>query len=260
MSDGIYKFNDIQLEGLVNVRDLGGIKNRSGKTIKKSKLIRGSTLFYAKPDDLRKLYDEYGLRTIIDLRTPLEAKEKPDPVYLDVNYISNPVQIEKTTGVTHEEKSRKKEAFLRKMEEELAPFPEKAREHMIQYYRNLITNMFSVKQYGAFLRHLITAEEASLWHCHLGKDRCGMATALLLEALDVDRETIVQDYLHSNIGMYRTDDYEFTVEGFFGHSHREYIESFYRTIDELYGGLENFFTLMDVTPEDIQSLRDRYLV
>ncbi|MBP5727502.1 MAG: tyrosine-protein phosphatase, partial [Clostridia bacterium] len=40
---------------------------------------------------------------------------------------------------------------------------------------------------------------AVLWHCTEGKDRCGMTTALILEALGVDRETITQDYLKTNL-------------------------------------------------------------
>jgi hypothetical protein len=36
-----------------------------------------------------------------------------------------------------------------------------------------------------------------LFHCSAGKDRTGVATALLLSALGVDRETIIQDYLAS---------------------------------------------------------------
>ena len=259
MSNHLQHFNDIELEKLVNVRDLGGISNREGKKIVPKKLLRGSTLYYASENDLARLYDEYELRNVIDLRTPLEANEKPDPEYRDINYIFNPVQIEKTTGVTYEEKSRKKEEFMRKMEESYANEPYKAKEHMIRYYRNLIVDLYSVKQYGRFLNILKETEKASLWHCHLGKDRCGMATALLLEALDVDRETIIQDYLHSNIGMYGSDDYEISVDGFFRHSFREYIDAFYATVDELYGGMEKFFELMEVTREDRELLKKKYL-
>ena len=39
---------------------------------------------------------------------------------------------------------------------------------------------------------------AVLWHCTEGKDRCGITTALVLEALGVDREVIREDYLKTN--------------------------------------------------------------
>ena len=40
---------------------------------------------------------------------------------------------------------------------------------------------------------------ALLWHCSEGKDRCGITAALILEALGVDRETIMADYLKTNL-------------------------------------------------------------
>ena len=38
-----------------------------------------------------------------------------------------------------------------------------------------------------------------LWHCTEGKDRCGITTALVLEMLGVDRGTIMEDYLKTNL-------------------------------------------------------------
>ena len=40
---------------------------------------------------------------------------------------------------------------------------------------------------------------AVLWHCSEGKDRCGLTTAMVLEALGVDRQTIMEDYLKTNL-------------------------------------------------------------
>ena len=40
---------------------------------------------------------------------------------------------------------------------------------------------------------------AILWHCTEGKDRCGLTSALVLEVLGVDRETILEDYLKTNL-------------------------------------------------------------
>ena len=37
-----------------------------------------------------------------------------------------------------------------------------------------------------------------LIHCNAGKDRAGVATTLILEALGVDRETIMEEFLLTN--------------------------------------------------------------
>jgi len=49
---------------------------------------------------------------------------------------------------------------------------------------------------------LKTVLDESNWpvpiHCSAGKDRSGIAVVLILEALGVDRETIMQEYLLTN--------------------------------------------------------------
>ena len=252
-------FNDIKLETVKNIRDLAGYTNKDGLVIKKNSLIRGANLNGVCQNDMQVLYCQYNVRNVIDLRTPLETYEHPDAQYGDMEIIYNPVQIGKTTGVTQDEKSRKKAEFLSKLENSYKENPLLAKQHMIRYYSNLIEDEYSDKQYGNFLKLLVNVEGGTLWHCHLGKDRCGVATALLLEAMDFDRELIIEDYLHSNIGTFGSQDYPFSVEGFFSYSHREYIEGFYSAIDSRYGGLEKFWKLMDVTEEDKNRLKEKYL-
>ena len=53
--------------------------------------------------------------------------------------------------------------------------------------------------YRRFFAVLINQEKgAVLWHCSAGKDRVGVGTALLLEALDIPEEKIFQDYMLVN--------------------------------------------------------------
>ena len=49
------------------------------------------------------------------------------------------------------------------------------------------------------LRAMSAQEGPYLVHCTEGKDRCGITTALVLEMLGVDRETIMEDYLKTNL-------------------------------------------------------------
>lgn len=42
------------------------------------------------------------------------------------------------------------------------------------------------------------SEGSVLWHCTGAKDRCGLLSAIILMALDVDREQIRADYLFTN--------------------------------------------------------------
>lgn len=53
-------------------------------------------------------------------------------------------------------------------------------------------------KYATMFRRLADGETPLLFHCSAGKDRTGAGAALLLTALGVDRETIVQDYALSD--------------------------------------------------------------
>lgn len=71
--------------------------------------------------------------------------------------------------------------------------------YMASVYASMIQDPHSRDQYRRFLE-LTAAHEtgAVLWHCSAGKDRVGVGTALLLLALGVPEETIMEDYLATN--------------------------------------------------------------
>lgn len=162
-----------------NKRDLGGLKTRDGKTIRTGMLVRSALLAQAEEQDLD------GVATIIDMRTIAERDEMPDqacgreylpiPIFEKVN--------ESIDGVSHEKK------------EEQSLIPDMA-----------VLYGIMMKQYADSFRRVLTAvlehdysKGAVLWHCSEGKDRCGMTAALVLEALGVDRDTIMEDYLKTNL-------------------------------------------------------------
>ncbi len=53
-------------------------------------------------------------------------------------------------------------------------------------------------QYRTLFEHLLNAEAGFLLHCSAGKDRTGFGAALVLAALGVDEDTIMEDYLLTN--------------------------------------------------------------
>jgi len=68
---------------------------------------------------------------------------------------------------------------------------------MCQINRSLVTDHAAV--YKTFFQHVLAHQPSALViHCASGKDRTGIAAALLLSALGVDRDTVMADYLLTN--------------------------------------------------------------
>lgn len=265
----------IQLEGLLNTRDLGGYEAADNRRIRPRTLIRSGALADMTPEDKRVLFQDYGVRTVIDLRTGLEAGEKPDPGIEGVSHEFNPILDEETAGFTHENEDGGQmnmlEGFL-KHAKSLNGRPEK---YIGQLYKNLVLSDGAMARYGHFLNLVLEAAPgAVLWHCSAGKDRAGMATAFLLTALGVDRETVLTDFTLSNQylrpetermmrlvkagtadeGLERTAEVLCQVK-------REYLEDAFRLIEETYGSLENYMTgQLGMDEDKLKRLRDRYLI
>lgn len=166
-----------------NIRDLGGMRTADGRAIRPRRLIRSAHLGSASDEDLQFLRKEESLSAVLDLRTDQERLEKPDRAE-GFTYFPIPVIDDLRAGITHEKGAEEKE------------FPD-----MTFLYRLMVTRPETQAGFARALRRIFTwdySQGAILWHCTEGKDRCGMTTALALEALGVDRDAIMRDYLETN--------------------------------------------------------------
>src|SRR5260370_22101771 len=72
----------IELEGAVNVRDLGGLPTEDGRQTASARLLRADNLQELSPSDIAKLVRDIGVTTVVDLRSPKEL-EAAGPAPLD---------------------------------------------------------------------------------------------------------------------------------------------------------------------------------
>ena len=68
----------ILFEGISNCRDLGGLQNAEGQTIREGLLLRSAHLKDAAPTDIQDLQGFFSLSEIVDLRDTVEQGELPD--------------------------------------------------------------------------------------------------------------------------------------------------------------------------------------
>lgn len=177
----------LPLLGAVNVRDVGGYRTGDGRRVKTGQVYRAGSLANLTEADQR-LLAEKDIRFICDLRTAEEIAEAPDrlPPELQAAYQHLPL-TEKDAD--RERRSRLLALFFnrRSLPRLMTDF----------YVRVMIEE--NAAFYGGILRRLADpANRPALIHCTAGKDRTGVAAALLLLALGVPEATITADYSQSN--------------------------------------------------------------
>ncbi|MDL2296742.1 tyrosine-protein phosphatase [Bacteroidales bacterium OttesenSCG-928-B11] len=173
----------LPMAGGYNFRDLGGMKNRAGQRIKPGMMIRSDDLCNLTDEDLNYLAD-IPLISIVDFRSDQEAKAAPDKLPESViHYFPLNIDPGNLAGIVEQG-------------EDMAD----AEEMMNMLYKLLVTDPICVGRYKEFFALLHDETNIPLlYHCSAGKDRTGIATALFLYSLDFDLETIVEDYLISNV-------------------------------------------------------------
>lgn len=188
----------IHLPSLINIRSLEGLQGEGGRKIKKNCIIRSQALTKVSDDDLQRLYDEYQVREVIDLRNDVEKDTAPDRFYPGMKYLFNPIVRSETMGMTHESEQDAKMSVKRFV---LVMMGEKDKDiHYMQgLYRHFIDDEFSLNAYQDFIMEFLKPHEgAILFHCTVGKDRAGTGTYFLLKLLGVNDKDITEDYLLTN--------------------------------------------------------------
>ena len=174
----------VPLSGQPNFRDLGGYATADGRRVKWGVVYRSGELSQLSKDDIAKL-GRLGIKTVVDLRSPEEVKARgpgrlPSGAELVPMPISSSDMFAKLIPM-----------FLQ------GDFSRVPADLLNKVNRHLVRD-FSA-QFGGLLRALSeSANRPLVFHCTQGKDRAGFGAAMVLSALGVPWETVVEDYLLSN--------------------------------------------------------------
>ena len=259
------------------MRDLGEYAIGDSMHIQKGLLLRAAHLADATEAELQYLA---GLPTakIIDFRLEMEKKEREDRIVANAEYVDLPIDVSSNLAAQASEEEKKKLSRHKKFDIRkiivMVAFNEKAQKVVQEIYPTLLFHPDCQKQYATFFREVLATENgAILYHCTQGKDRTGVASALLLSALGADRETIIADFDATN-AVYEADVKKYcrrvrffgggeeeiaVVKAFMGVNTDNFIKALDR-MDTEYGSIDNYLKgPMGLTDEDIKTLRDRYL-
>lgn len=232
-------------DACLNARDLGGLTTRDARRIRRGALIRSDQL--CRLDDRgRAAFLAHGVRTVIDLRTPAEVAKDPDPPWQEhgVDYLLIPQQDEQLW--------RELDGIARtRAERDAAAIDRRA------------------GQIVAMMRAVAHAAPGGvLIHCLAGKDRTGIAVALLLGLIGVDDEQIAADYALSEAALAEEraavlaaapdDEARAKIER--GYDARaETMLATLAHLRERHGGAEVYLARAGLSVADVERIRDRLL-
>jgi protein-tyrosine phosphatase len=174
------------LQGGRNFRDLGGYATADGRRTRWRQLYRSGVMHRLTDDDCAHLAT-LDIRVICDLRTPGERDREPTRLSAD------------TINVMQWDYDHRHISFRSQLRGTEALTPELVRGCMLNIYRSL-PNLLA-EQFGGLLQRIATGTVPLVFHCSAGKDRTGIAAALILTILGVPREQISADYILTNTAM-----------------------------------------------------------
>lgn len=172
----------IAVEGLANIRDLGGLRTVDGRRVRRRRVVRSDNLCGLTDSGVSTMLGGAGLGMILDLRTEEEvAREGRGPLAdAAVRYVNIPLQSQ--AALNMEEATAGRATTL--LDDYLA--------HLEASGPKLVAGLSLLADEGNL---------PAVVHCTAGKDRTGVVTALLLDLLGVEREAIVADYAETAPAM-----------------------------------------------------------
>ncbi len=197
----------IELDGAVNVRDMGGLPTEDGRQVLTRRLLRSDNLQDLSAADVRRLVTDLGVTTVVDLRSPHEiAAEGPGPLTRvgSVRHARHSVLPELGTATDAAGAAGAAGADMFAAEVAAAALATTRREGAVSrypgdprcgYYLGYLEDR--PDQVVAALRAVATAPGAALVNCAAGKDRTGVLVALALRVAGVEPDAVVADYAAS---------------------------------------------------------------
>jgi protein-tyrosine phosphatase len=222
----------LKLEGASNVRDLGGWPTADGRRVAFGRVYRSTALARLTDAD-RVTLARIGLRTVCDFRGNRERERAPSRLH-GLDWVElHPLPIEPTVGGS--------------LTDILATREATGEDVLSLLRRAYLAYVFDCgHRYAALFDLLLQRQRLPLlFHCSAGKDRTGFAAAILLTALGVAWESVVEDYLATR-RLWRSDPelaHELppaVADKLLG-VHPELLQAAFDAIRGEYGGTEAYF-------------------
>lgn len=244
----------LKFQTIDNIRDMGGVKTTDGHLVLSKRLLRSSDLHRLSLEELAILKKEYQLKVVIDFRSTNSTIARKDRLDPTIKYFHK-----------YTLESLEKNSYTRDIKVDPDEF-------FKDVYRSLALRKEAIDAYAKFFRILIDTEHGTiLWHCTSGKDRTGIAAALLLWVLGCDLKTIYQEHFRTNevtlpmleqkLQELSPDDND-AIKYYKAYyiAKKEYIDEYFQAIIEHFSSIDEYIEKqIKVSKLEKNKLRDRYL-
>jgi protein-tyrosine phosphatase len=236
----------LNIKSIINFRDLGGYASSDGRTVRWRRVFRSGDLSrFARKE--QPLVSSLELSTVIDLRSVEERALGPSRWYDEERrpeIVLLPIGGSAADWSSNLSRQLQEGGFTRAELDAI----------FIEMYASVPIE--NTAEYRAMFEQILRSDAAPiLIHCTGGKDRTGIAAALILAALDVPRETIMQDFMLTNEALDVPLLAKMLAQIFSQESDRQisaralepmlivqpiYLETAFAAIDAHYGSLDNY--------------------
>jgi protein-tyrosine phosphatase len=243
------KFNSV-----LNFRDIGGYRRRQGKTVAWRRIFRCGEFRNITEPDMKRLTEELGVNSIIDLRNGFELEnhgkgrlEGSNIKYCNIAFMAD--------GGDPEANARRYSQLT----------------NMGDFYLQLARQKdFGKKIVEALEVIADPGNHPLVFHCAVGKDRTGMLAAVLLSLLGVDEKDIIDDYALSEPYMDElmakikvappNGGPSMDIPGYFWKASPSSMELFLSTICKEYGSVPQYVAAMGGQPDLAERLAKALLI
>lgn len=249
--------------GSCNFRDIGGYQTRHGASVRWGRVYRAGVLSYFTAEDEPRL-SGLGLKAICDLRRAEERQYEPTR-WPDLR--TRPLAWEDGTSVP----------TIRALSATRTRDAAGMFDTMVNLYRQLPRWMSG--RVAGLLGCVARDDVPLLVHCAAGKDRTGLAVAVLLMALEVPQDTVLEDYLLTNqagdfegfirdrqqsrLGLGETQGQLLNLPDEMRRvlfsADPAFLEAALESIEQEFGDVESYLAQAGITDAQLQQVRDRLL-
>ena len=260
----------LPLQGGRNFRDLGGYPTEDGRRVRHRLIYRSGVMAYLTEDDQRQL-DSLGIRVLCDFRHAGERRRevigwaREDLRHVHWDYDSEALSLRRLLGGERLRGESQLSADI-------------AYGAMIRLYQSL-PELFH-EPYAQLFARIAAGEVPLVFGCTAGKDRTGLAAALLLTSLQVPWGHVVADFELTDtlVDLERVLTERRQGMGLEEHEHLRianlpkevrapllaakpaYLEAAFQSIVERYGSFGGYLSsALHVSAEDLQKIRELLL-